>query len=115
MLYLVEVDKTGNSLQLAVVDGKPEDFTNRPEWVVFNDYDSAQAVLGKRLVDGEWQEVLQEPPAPPKPEPQPMEKDLLAIMDGVAATYERQEKGNLDIMEGIAGLYEATMTGGNPK
>ncbi|MFP5527081.1 hypothetical protein ACLGL1_01190 [Peptococcus simiae] len=54
-------------------------------------------------------------PAPPQPEPLPMEKDLLAIMDGVAATYERQEKGNLDIMEGIAGLYEATMTGGNPK
>lgn len=54
-------------------------------------------------------------PQPQKPEPTQTEKDLLAIMEGVAATYERQEKGNLDIMEGIAGLYEATLQGGSPQ
>lgn len=54
-------------------------------------------------------------PQPQKPEPTQTEKDLLAIMEGVAATYERQEKGNLDIMEGIAGLYEATLQGGRPQ
>lgn len=66
-------------------------------------------VLGKRYVDGEWQAVPQEP-APP--ELSQTEKDLLAIMEGVAATYERQEKSSLDIMEGLAGLYEATLSGG---
>lgn len=52
-------------------------------------------------------------PKPQKPEPTQTEKDLLAIMEGVAATYERQDKSSLDIMEGIAGLYEATISGGN--
>lgn len=52
-------------------------------------------------------------PAPKPPELSQTEKDLLAIMEGVAATYERQDKSSLDIMEGIAGLYEATLSGGN--
>lgn len=51
--------------------------------------------------------------APTPSELSQTEKDLLAIMEGVAATYERQEKTGLDIMEGIAGLYEATLSGGN--
>lgn len=51
-------------------------------------------------------------PEPRPPELSQTEKDLLAIMEGVAATYERQEKTGLDIMEGIAGLYEATLSGG---
>lgn len=54
-------------------------------------------------------------PQPQKNEPSQTEKDLLAIMEGVAATYERQEKSSLDIMEGIAGLYEATLSGGTQK
>ena len=54
-------------------------------------------------------------PQPQNPEPSQTEKDLLAIMEGVAATYERQEKSSLDIMEGLAGLYEATLSGGTQK
>lgn len=110
MVYLIEVDKNGNALQLAMVDGSAEDFIDSNTFVVFDTYDEAQSVLGKRYVDGEWQAVPQEP-APP--ELSQTEKDLLAIMEGVAATYERQDKNSLDIMEGIAGLYEATLSGGN--
>ncbi|MDU7505004.1 MAG: hypothetical protein E7K64_03030 [Clostridia bacterium] len=110
MVYLIEVDKDGNALQLAMVEGKPEYFSDSAAFVPFETYEEAQSVLGKRYVDGEWQAVPQEP-APP--ELSQTEKDLLAIMEGVAATYERQEKTGLDIMEGIAGLYEATLSGGN--
>lgn len=76
--------------------------------VELEEYD--MSVLGKKYEDGAWQDVPQKP-APP--ELSQTEKDLLAIMEGVAATYERQEKTGLDIMEGIAGLYEATLSGGN--
>lgn len=71
-------------------------------------------LVKEKIGRGEVQYLIADPiDLPSKPEPMQTEKDLLAIMEGVAATYERQEKTGLDIMEGIAGLYEATLSGGN--
>lgn len=117
MVYLIEVDKDGNALQLAMVEGQSTDFLDSTSFIPFDTYEKAQSVLGKRYVDGQWQDVPKEPisPEPTPPELSQTEKDLLAIMEGVAATYERQDKSSLDIMEGIAGLYEATLSGGIQK
>lgn len=112
MVYLIEVDKDGNALQLAMVEGQSTDFLDSTSFIPFDTYEKAQSVLGKRYTDGEWQDVPREPALP---ELSQTEKDLLAIMEGVAATYERQEKTGLDIMEGLAGLYEATLSGGTQK
>lgn len=116
-IHLVHLNESGIADYTATTSGKTSDFDDNPSFIPFDTYEKAQAVLGKRYTDGQWQDIPKDPtpPDPTPPELSQTEKDLLAIMEGVAATYERQEKTGLDIMEGIAGLYEATLSGGTQK
>lgn len=66
-------------------------------------------VLGKRYVDGEWQDVPKEPISP---EPTQDENFNLMMLEAIADSYEqgmKQEEQNLAILDGIASLYEAQL------
>ena len=93
MLYLVEIDKDGNALQLAVVDGNPEDFEDDPKWVIFYTYSAANSVLDKRYVDGEWQDVPQEP-IPPEPS---QEESIQEKLSKLSDKLDRQSAALLQI------------------
>lgn len=110
MVYLIEVDKDGNALQLAMVEGQSTDFLDSTSFIPFDTYEKAQSVLGKRYVDGQWQDVPREPTSP---EPTQDENFNLMMLEAIADSYEqgmKQEEQNLAILDGIASLYEAQLS-----
>lgn len=116
ILYLIETASNGSVLQMAIVDGRKEDFDNRPEWHVFDTFDAAITVLNKRWTGSAWETVPEPEPVPPEPTQE--EINNLLIMEGIAGLYEtqitlenRMATDNITVMEGIAGLFESQMGG----
>lgn len=93
MVYLIEVDKDGNALQLAMVEGQSTDFSESTSFIPFDTYEKAQSVLGKRYVNGEWQDIPKEP-APPEPS---QEEILQEKLSKLSDKLDRQSAALLQI------------------
>lgn len=78
LLNLVRTEN-GVASYLCTVDGDKNDFVDDPNWMNFDTYQEAEAVLGKKLVNGEWVEIPKADTPPVKTEAEILRDELKTL------------------------------------
>lgn len=97
-IFLVHLKSDGVAEYAVMSFGYQEDFKERLNWIAFDTYEKAQSVLGKRYVDGQWQDVPREPTSP-EPEPPELSKEeiLQEKLSKLSDKLDRQSAALLQI------------------
>ena len=77
---------------LCTVDGDKNDFADDQNWIIFDTYQEAEAVLGKKLVNGEWVEI-------PKADTPPVKTEAEILRDEVKALSAKLDEQSAIIMQ----------------